>query len=797
MEKLEPTARKSIEKMNTDRLRMKLAIAGVNAEEVAGMSREQLMHAWAEIVLIVAAGGEVVAGKAEAAAAVTAKIPAYDVELERQRLAFEMKKIEEEMAWRKQKKEERLAREEAEKEEKLAREEAERAERLAEKEEKLAREATERAERLAEKEERLAREATERADRIAFYKLQEMEFMRQRDRDERDHERQNTLAVRAKFFGDVLKNVMPKFPNDVADTPIFFEGVEKLFASFAVPAELQSKLLLPYLNDKAKALLLRLDKTKQDDYDEVKKFLLREFKLTPVQFKNRFDHATRNSDETYVMFCARLKNYLTYYCHSRAIDGSFDNFFSLCVADKLKSTLSEACLDHVLTAEGNTWQKCDDLADTIDTYLANHTHDGRTKTSNSANASKQHFNASDVNSSRKWNVNNSRGGNGNASVNNRGSSNASFTNKTQENKNSKFASNANPASIKGKGLCYICQSPSHRQFNCPLRGGQATSEGQPSASARTPASRNFACTVDNTVTGPIRDGPTGAITDVAVAMCIEPTDCDGQVASTATAVQRSASGETIKPETGRRTELTFHSARAAIGDVDPTDSNQLNMHNFSKLTYIPICVRVVTRCHDALHDSGSQVNLIKSELLRQLPEMPTAGRISIKGIVGPAIETDLVSLEIKPAPTDDNCVNIAPHLTEIFAVCDELNEGIILTDDTVKRLTALNDYDTLIAVNQVTATEINDGTVDTNADTSVDVQVTESPAKMNTGANDDRRDCIDVPDCLHTETDLKSADTVTLIKEQHEDSNLSKYFDMANNGNKLFFCARWHFISSW
>jgi hypothetical protein len=48
------------------------------------------MHAWAEIVAV---GGEVVAGKAEADAAVTAKIPAYDVELERQRLAFEMKKI--------------------------------------------------------------------------------------------------------------------------------------------------------------------------------------------------------------------------------------------------------------------------------------------------------------------------------------------------------------------------------------------------------------------------------------------------------------------------------------------------------------------------------------------------------------------------------------------------------------------------------------------------------------------------------------------------------------------------------
>jgi hypothetical protein len=60
------------------------------------------------------------------------------------------------------------------------------------------------------------------------------------------------------------------------------------------------------------------------------------------------------------------------------------------------------------------------------------------------------------------------------------------------------------------------------------------------------------------------------------------------------------------------------------------------------------------------------VDTFRRELLRQLPEMPTAGRISIKEIVGPAIETDLVSLEIKPASTDDSCINIAPHRTELF-----------------------------------------------------------------------------------------------------------------------------------
>ena len=105
-----------------------------------------------------------------------------------------------------------------------------------------------------------------------------------------------------------MKNVMPKFPADVADVPIFFEGVETLFKSFEVPDQLQSKLLLPYLSEKAKSLLLRLDLAKQDSYPDVKAFLLNEFKLTPIQFKERFDRAFRNKDETCTMFCSRLKN---------------------------------------------------------------------------------------------------------------------------------------------------------------------------------------------------------------------------------------------------------------------------------------------------------------------------------------------------------------------------------------------------------------------------------------------------------------------------------------------------------
>ena len=77
----------------------------------------------------------------------------------------------------------------------------------------------------------------------------------QKQRDVREGEKQKSPAAQVKFFGNVFtKNVMPKFPSDVAHVSIFFEGVEKLFQSFEVPDSLKSKLLLPYLSEKAKSL---------------------------------------------------------------------------------------------------------------------------------------------------------------------------------------------------------------------------------------------------------------------------------------------------------------------------------------------------------------------------------------------------------------------------------------------------------------------------------------------------------------------------------------------------------------
>ena len=176
MEQLDPSQRESVKKMSTERLRTKLTEVGFDETKLAEMQCEPLLDAWAKVVL----GSQDLPPPEAAAKAPTV---GYDIELERKRLEFEMKKFELEEARRKEEK--------------------------------------------------------EAEERIAVYKLQEQELHIRRDqwewqkkRDLKEGEKQQTPAAQVKFFGNVLKNVMPRFPNDVADVPIFFEGVEKLFKKF-------------------------------------------------------------------------------------------------------------------------------------------------------------------------------------------------------------------------------------------------------------------------------------------------------------------------------------------------------------------------------------------------------------------------------------------------------------------------------------------------------------------------------------------------------------------------------------
>jgi len=88
------------------------------------------------------------------------------------------------------------------------------------------------------------------------------------------------LAFQTKKFGKMMRHFLPKMPLESAELPQFFETVEKLYAMYEVPAKVQAKLLIPLLTDQAKSLVNQMSIDDISKYDELKEFLLTEYKLT-------------------------------------------------------------------------------------------------------------------------------------------------------------------------------------------------------------------------------------------------------------------------------------------------------------------------------------------------------------------------------------------------------------------------------------------------------------------------------------------------------------------------------------
>ena len=143
---------------------------------------------------------------------------------------------------------------------------------------------------------------------------------------------------------------------------------------YEVPADLQAKLLIPLLTSRAKSVICRMPATDMENYEELKQFLLSEFKLTPREYKARFDSAVKGTDETYVLFAARLRNLLMYYLRSRNVhaEEDFQKLCDLLVSDRLKSCLPSGPLNYVLSLEGNDWYTPDKVASLSDTFVNNH-----------------------------------------------------------------------------------------------------------------------------------------------------------------------------------------------------------------------------------------------------------------------------------------------------------------------------------------------------------------------------------------------------------------------------------------
>ena len=351
MDRLPPESQEQLKKMGTERLSVKLGKAGYDEDRLLEMDRAELLDAMAEVTVdhnLSQEASQVPLPKSEsgsvASEAGTDPLCLQELELEDQRAEREERRAEREAA------------------ERRAEREAEIAERRA------AREAEERkAEREAKMEQERARMQLEQAKLAHEMKMIELRAMGDSAGDNDGDD-----GPTYKRFGETMKHVLPRMPQESAELPQFFETVEKLYLMYAVPDEVKATILIPLLTTQAKSLINRMSIENMGVYDELKKFLLAEYKLTPREYKSRFENAAKHPDETYMLFAARLCNLLTYYLSSRDV-ADYKTLIELLISDRLKGSLPQGPLNYVLTQEGEGWFTSEKVASLADVFVNNRT----------------------------------------------------------------------------------------------------------------------------------------------------------------------------------------------------------------------------------------------------------------------------------------------------------------------------------------------------------------------------------------------------------------------------------------
>jgi len=455
--------------MRTVRLVKELIQRGWEDEEVEMMGRSQLEDEWAKVV---AQGGDTPPEPEVVNTEIlrTSALESSQQTLERERLAFEQRRYEEEKIERKRRDEEekieRKEREEKEERERRRREEKEERERKEreEKEERelRRREEKEERERREREEERRRREEKEDEEKKKEFELrtQQLELERQRLKQsadskilaDEDRTLRRSLASRIKFFNDALKGTVGKLPTDSAQIPIYLNHLEKVFETIGVDEDCKASILLTNLNDRARMLTSRLTTQQMSSYTALKEFLLKEHRISAIQLRERFLSTRKTADETYVGLASRLHTTLHYYVESRNVGEDYDTLIDLLCADRLKELLPREALNFVLTQEQESWMKTDQLANSVDTFMATRYSGGEHNKNIGSTSSQAGHQPKATN----------EGGHG-------------AIKKTGTSGYSKTEPKISKEEALQKGLCFKCGIGGHRSFECEQKKGAEAS----------------------------------------------------------------------------------------------------------------------------------------------------------------------------------------------------------------------------------------------------------------------------------------------------------------------------------
>jgi hypothetical protein len=551
---------------------------------------------------------------------------------------------------------------------------------------------------------------------------------------------------------------MARMPNDAVDLIPWFRSVEKLFSDFSVGDSLKVHLIKPHLSEEARNFIARMDPIKASNFEEVKKKLLHEFKLSSSTLLDRFNSVSRSVGETYTLYGSRLKSLLTYYVQSRKVD-TLELMIDLLVSDRIKSRLTEGALRHILSLENQQeagWLKFDELVDALDVFYSTHSVFDVPRNTNAAVS----------------------GGKGAGPPSRPPPPNRTnqFSAHVQQQQPNRFVAPVQYPVAPGTDSktqpkrCYVCNSDKHlAKFH---KGNEPGGRAKVNAClVSTPASVTREATTDSTLPDSV--------------------DCRADKRPTPT---------NLAPASVH--ELVVQSA-----SVDPLCETSVSIDDViqpvAKLTYINVCLNDGEKqCKgQALVDSGAEICLVHTDVLHDL-DVIKQGDVRLRGIIGPSVDADVCYVKVKL--DNDSCT--CEPLNVAFAVSPVVNDRLILTSEVVSRLLPHRFCNVVrTAVIHTRSRPTNDDgnscvVSDSDADDDVvmDDDVVSTAVGKNVTVSLPVTDLLDVPDgvsadtvstVIDSEIDMSSicSNSDALRAEQVTDDSLKSCHALAKRGKGGFF----------
>ena len=124
-------------------------------------------------------------------------------------------------------------------------------------------------------------------------------------------------------------------------------------------------MLIPFLNKRAKLLVVKMPEDVIDDWGKFVEQLRVGFRQTSSQLLRNLNNAQRKPGESFKSFYHRLEAIYRHYLNSRNV-GTFKDLVELLLCDKLKSLMSDQLRSHITSLEVDKWLRIDRLCDVAD-----------------------------------------------------------------------------------------------------------------------------------------------------------------------------------------------------------------------------------------------------------------------------------------------------------------------------------------------------------------------------------------------------------------------------------------------